>query len=96
MDNKIKLLNGEEWDRLELLDNMHSDQFYYDYLGKNSLSSSACKMLLESPNDYKKSIQGAKQKESQALRDGRLFHMALLEEHKFSKLKFIQGTKAKK
>ena len=96
MDNKITLLNEEEWDRMDLLSKMDSDSFYYGYLGINALSSSSCKLLLESPNDYKKSIEGVSQKENQALRDGRLFHMALLEEDKFNNLKFIQGTKARK
>ena len=96
MSEKITLLNGEEWDRLELLKKMDSDEFYYGYLGQHALSSSSCKSLLSSPNDYLKSLRRNNDKETQALRDGRLFHMALLEEDKFSNLKFIQGTKAKK
>lgn len=96
MDNNITLLNGEEWDRMDLLSKMDSDEFYYGYLGQHALSSSSCKSLLSSPNDYLKSMRRNNDKETQALRDGRLFHMALLEEDKFSNLKFIQGTKAKK
>ena len=44
--DKIKLLDGKEWDKQELLDNMMSDDFYYGYLSKAALSSSSAKMLI--------------------------------------------------
>jgi hypothetical protein len=50
---KIKTLDHKEWELAELLDNMHSDDFYYGYLGKNAFSSSSLKLLLDSPKTYK-------------------------------------------
>ena len=37
---KIKLLDGKEWDRVEILEQMLNDDFYYGYLGKAALSLS--------------------------------------------------------
>ena len=48
----IKLLNGEEFEVKDILSKMDDDSFYYGYLGKNALSSSMCKSLLESPEAY--------------------------------------------
>ena len=90
----IKLLNGEEWQEAEILKRMDDDSFYYGHLGQHALSSSALKKLLESPKAYKKSLE--KSESSQALRDGRLVHLAVLEKHKLNDLVIINGTKAKK
>lgn len=78
--DKIKLLDGAEIGKSEVLDNMMDDSYYYGYLGKASLSSSSCKKLLDSPKAYHKSINmKGKEKESAALRDGRVFHTMVLE-----------------
>ena len=78
----IELLNGEKIEENKLLELMTEDDFYYGYLGKNALSSSAAKMLLQSPKTYKYVTQYGSA-ESQALRDGWLFHAAILEPHVF-------------
>ena len=73
---------------------MAADSFYYGYLGKNALSSSANKKLLESPKAYESYLRQSDG--SQALRDGRLVHLAVLEKHRLNDLVIINGTKAKK
>ena len=89
----IELLNGEIYNREDLLSKMHDDNFYYGFLGKNALSSSSCKSILTSPNEYARSISGdSSKKESTALRDGRLIHMAILEPDKMEKLIVSEGS----
>jgi hypothetical protein len=69
----ITTFDNKQWNRQELLDNMYDDSFYYGYLNKNALSSSSAKMLISSPKTYKYVTQYGSD-ESQALRDGKLFH----------------------
>jgi len=88
MKNTIKLLDGQEWQRNELLDKMQEDSFYYGYLGKAALSSSSLKKLLQSPRVYQRSLQ-EDQEETKALREGKLIHLLLLEPHKEESLKVI-------
>jgi hypothetical protein len=90
----ITLLNGEEWQEADILKRMEDDSFYYGHLGQNALSSSALKKVLTSPNAYLKSLRVSDT--GQALRDGRLIHMSILEKEKLSDLIVIEGTKAKK
>lgn len=90
----IKLLNGEEWQEAEILKRMDDDSFYYGHLGQHALSSSSLKKLLQSPKAYQASLRMSDS--SQALRDGRLVHLAVLEKHKLNDLVIINGTKAKK
>lgn len=90
----IRLLNGEEWEENELLKRMDDDSFYYGHLGQHALSSSSLKKLLQSPKAYQASLRASDS--SQALRDGRLVHLAVLEKHKLDDLVIINGTKAKK
>lgn len=90
----IKLLNGEEWQEAEILKRMEDDSFYYGHLGKHALSSSALKKLIQSPKAYQASLRASDN--AQALRDGRLVHLAVLEKHKLNDLVIINGTKAKK
>lgn len=92
---KIKLLNNEEFTKQELLSKMDNDEFYYGYLGQHALSSSSCKKLLQSPYAYHKSLT-EKQQNVQALRDGQLIHLMVLEPHKVDYLTFTDGTKASK
>lgn len=91
----IKLLNNEEFTKQELLSKMDNDEFYYGYLGQHALSSSSCKKLLQSPYAYHKSLT-EKQQNVQALRDGQLIHLMVLEPHKVEYLTFTNGTKASK
>jgi hypothetical protein len=74
----IKLLDGSVWDKQELINNMDDDEFYYKLCGKNMLSSSSAKLLLDSYKKYYY-VQKYGQKETQPLRDGWLFHTAILE-----------------
>ena len=78
---KIKLFDGSEWDREDILEKMNDDSFYYGYLGQNALSSSSLKDLYKSPKTY---FNNSKQVNSDAapLREGRLIHTVILEEYK--------------
>lgn len=97
--SKITLLDGSIWDKDELLDKMDDDTFYYGYLSKAALSSSSLKLLLDSPKTYY-NITNYGSAESQALRDGWLFHTAILEPHVFESQIFVdvqsKNTKAYK
>ena len=90
----IQLLNGELWEEKAILKEMLEDPFYYGHLGKYALSSSAAKKLIESPKAYAKSLRMSS--DSQALRDGRLVHLSVLEEHRLNDLVIVDGTKASK
>lgn len=94
---KITLLDGKQYDKLELLERMNDDTFYYGELNKLALSSSSLKQLLSSPKTYKFSLQYGSA-DSQALRDGWLFHTAILEPNVFEAQTFIdvqsKNTKA--
>lgn len=96
METTIKTFDNKIWDKQELLDNMYEDDFYYGYLGKNALSSSSLKMLIQSPKTYKY-VTKYGSGESQALRDGKLFHTMILEPHKIDDLVIVDvATKAGK
>jgi len=88
----IKLLDDTEWEEKDLIDRMSDDSFYYDYLGKATLSSSRVKPLVVSPQAYEKSLIEPISNEK-ALRDGRLFHCLLLEYEKISeKYMFVDSS----
>jgi hypothetical protein len=92
----ITTLDNKIWDKKEILDNMYSDDFYYGYLGKQALSSSSLKMVLQSPKTYKY-VTKYGSGETQALRDGKLFHTMVLEPHKIDELVIVDvATKANK
>ncbi len=97
--DSITLLDGSTWDKQELLEKMNDDSFYYGYLSGAALSSSSLKLLLDSPKTYYNVTQYGNE-ESQALRDGWLFHTAILEPEVFSSQIFIdvqsKNTKAYK
>ena len=78
MSKTIKLLDRVEYKKDEILSKMQDDEFYYGELNKLALSSSSIKDLLDSPKTYA-FRQKYSQKESQPLRDGWLFHTAILE-----------------
>lgn len=95
---KIKLLDNKEYDIKYLAEKMRDDSFYYGELGELALSSSAIKLLYESPKKYYYvNKYGA---ESQGLRDGWLLHTLILEPQKFEEQIFIdvqsKNTKAYK
>ena len=95
----ITLLNGEIFKEENLLELMQDDEFYYGYMAKAALSSSSIKTLLSSPKTYKYVLDYGSG-ESQALRDGWLFHTAILEPHVFESQIFVdvqsKNTKAYK
>jgi len=97
--DSITLLDGSTWDKQELLEKMNDDTFYYGYLSKAALSSSSLKLLLDSPKTYY-NVTKYGNEESQALRDGWLFHTAILEPEVFSSQIFVdvqsKNTKAYK
>ena len=67
---------------------MVDDTFYYGELNRLALSSSSLKLLLSSPKTYKY-VTKYGSPETQPLRDGRLFHQAILEPQKFSEQIFV-------
>ena len=84
-----KLKNEQDtttgWDRIReksTFKKMYDDEFYYGDLAKLVLSSSSLKLLLSSPKTYKFVTQYGSP-ESQALRDGKLVHLSILEPEKF-------------
>ena len=79
MNEQITLLDGTSWYKDDIISRMYDDKFYYDYLGEVALSSSSAKKMLTSPKQFanKQSIANLP-----AIRDGKLFHMMVLEEHK--------------
>ena len=95
----MNLLDGTKWDKKELLEKMNDDSFYYGYLSTAALSSSSLKLLLDSPKTYRNVTQYGNE-ESQALRDGWLFHTAILEPEVFESQVFVdvasKNTKAYK
>ena len=86
----IRFLNGEKMDENECVDKMRSDSFYYGFLSpERVLSYSSLKLLLTSPKWFYWKINNP-DNETQALRDGRLVHAAILEPEKYEKeFKFI-------
>ena len=84
----ITLLNGETFKEENLLELMQNDEFYYGYMAKAALSSSSIKTLLSSPKTYKY-VMDYGSGESQALRDGWLFHTCILEPHVFEEQIFV-------
>ena len=95
----ITLLDGSQWEKQDLIKEMVKDEFYYGYLSKAALSSSSLKLLLSSPKTYKHVTEYGNP-ESQALRDGWLFHTAILEPDVFNAQIFVdvasKNTKAYK
>lgn len=92
MGATIKLLDHQQYDQQELIDNMHSDAFYYVEMGLHkALSYSSIKWLLKSPKwfEYKRRNPDP---ETQALRDGRLVHSAILEPNKYDSFEFVDTS----
>ena len=96
LDSEITTFDGVKHDKEELLEKMMDDDFYYGYLGKQGLSSSTIKVILQSPKAYISSLVN-EDTGSQALTDGKLFHMSILEVDKFEALPVVDvSSKASK
>jgi PDDEXK-like domain of unknown function (DUF3799) len=92
----ITTFDNKQWNKEELLANMFDDSFYYGYLGQNALSSSSIKTLVNSPKTYYFTTKYGSG-ETQALRDGKLFHTMILEPEKLNDIIFVDAaTKASK
>tara|TARA_R110002153_G_scaffold271547_2_gene439016 strand:+ start:1061 stop:1837 length:777 start_codon:yes stop_codon:yes gene_type:complete len=87
----ITLFNNEKFELDDILEKMIDDKFYYGHLGDKVLSYSNIKMLLESPKKFKYVMKYGSP-ETQALRDGKLVHTAVLEPHKISDLNFVDTS----
>ena len=87
----IQLLDGNEYNKQDLLKKMVDDDFYYGELSQLVLSSSSLKLLLSSPKTYKY-VTKYGSPETQPLRDGRLVHLSILEPKKFEALNFVNVT----
>ncbi|NDG52022.1 MAG: hypothetical protein EBY39_03200 [Flavobacteriia bacterium] len=90
MSKQITLLDGNVYDKDELLAKMENDDYYYGELSKLALSSSALKLLLESPKTYYYVTKYGQNETTPALRSGHLFHLAILEPEKYDKIKFVE------
>lgn len=94
---QIELLDGKMYDHDWLVEQAYGDEFYYGFLGKNALSSSSVKRILDSPKTYYNLMKYGEETNSQALRDGRLIHMMCLEPHRIDELVFADvSTKTTK
>jgi|TARA_R100000084_G_C4619641_1_gene132463 hypothetical protein len=85
---EITLLDGKTYNREDLITKASDDSYYYGYLGKYAFSSTSMKHLLDSPKTYKHILEYGTI-ESQALRDGWLFHAAVLEPEVFESQIFV-------
>jgi hypothetical protein len=88
----ITTLDGNFWEETEILFRMMDDDFYYNYLGQNALSSSSVKKLLDSPLSYKQSIS-QRQSSTTALDFGWLFHASILEPDVYAKQYFVDARR---
>lgn len=105
MSDTIKLLDGKEWDKSELIQKMYDDEFYYGYLGKAAMSSSSLKKMLLSYDDYLEDIERQKEEAKipkaerpvkKALQLGRLVHVGILEPHKMDEYFHFVDTKIRR
>ena len=88
MNKIITLLDGTEYLYKDLKKKLDDDEFYYGELGKNALSSSSIKLLVDSPKKYYY-VTNYASLETQGLRDGRLLHQIILEPEKFEKNNWV-------
>ena len=87
--NKITLLDGKEYDKKILLEQMEEDKFYYGVMDKLALSSSSLKLLLDSPKSFYYTKKYGSET-TQAIRTGHLVHLAILEHEKYEQVKFVE------
>ena len=91
MSNQIVTLDGKFWDKDVILKQMENDEFYYEYLGRNALSSSSVKLLNKSPKAYDNSLKFGN-KRTGAMTAGWLLHLAVFEIEKFGQLNFVDAS----
>ena len=91
MSSQIVTLDGKFWDKDVILKQMENDEFYYEYLGKNALSSSSVKLLNKSPKAYDNSLKFGNKRTS-AMTAGWLLHLAVFEMEKFGQLNFVDAS----
>jgi hypothetical protein len=84
----IELLNSSRECKETLIDAMYDDEFYYGELNQLALSSSTVKLLNDSPKSYRNALKYGNA-QTQGMRDGWLFHTAILEPEKFHELHFV-------
>ena len=91
MSGQIVTLDGKFWNKEDILKQMDNDEFYYEYLGKNALSSSSVKVLNKSPKSYAKSLMFGSKRTS-AMTAGWLLHLAVFEPEKFGHLNWVDAS----
>ena len=93
----ITTFDNKKWENDDILSLMDNDEFYYGYLGKQALSSTSFKQILNDFDEFLLAREGlGKVIPKQALRDGRLIHLAVLEPHRLNDLTIIDSTKGSK
>ena len=93
----IRTFDNKEWEINDILPLMDNDEFYYGYLGKQALSSTSFKQILNDFDEFLLAREGLGSIiPKQALRDGRLIHLAVLEPHRLDGLTIIDSTKGSK
>ena len=93
----ITTFDNKKWENDDILSLMDNDEFYYGYLGKQALSSTSFKQILNDFDEFLLAREGlGKVIPKQALRDGRLIHLAVLEPHRLDDLTIIDSTKGSK
>lgn len=88
-EETIQLLDGNYYEKAELQKKMIDDSFYYGECSKTMLSSTAIGQLLTSPKTYYYVTNYGERKPSEAYDVGGLFHLQVLEPHKYEQVKFI-------
>lgn len=89
MTDTITLLDGTTYSVPHLEKLMLDDAFYYGELSPKVLSSSSCKLLLDSPKTYHY-ITKYGQTDTEAFAVGRLVHLMTLEPHRVEEYKIIE------
>tara|TARA_R110000782_G_scaffold79933_1_gene158475 strand:+ start:2495 stop:3262 length:768 start_codon:yes stop_codon:yes gene_type:complete len=77
------MLDGSDYDQDWLTQKAIGDEFYYGTLNKLALSSSSCKLLLDSPKTFYNVQKYGSNMSSPALLMGRVIHVMILEPEKF-------------
>lgn len=80
------MLDGSDYDQQWLIDKARDDEFYYGILNKLALSSSSCKMLLDSPKTFHNVMKYGSTESSPALLMGRVIHTMILEPERFDSI----------
>jgi len=86
----IFTFDGKAWQEEELLKEMENDDFYFGYMGQNSLSSSSIKTLSKNPLKYIENLSSGGEHKS-AFDFGSLFHWYVLEPDVYRKQIFVDS-----